>query len=118
MAGRHVVCSVGELPPGARRIVSLEGREIGIFNLEGSYYAVRNVCPHHGAPLCLGEVGGTMAPSRPHEYVFDEARVVVRCPWHGYEFDLESGRAVYDPDDLRVRVYPVTVEDGSVVLHV
>jgi nitrite reductase/ring-hydroxylating ferredoxin subunit len=112
---KHVVCSVDELPVGTRKIVEVGGRSVGVFNVDGRYHAVRNVCPHHGAPLCLGELTGTMLPSRPHEYVWGAENEILVCPWHGFEFELHTGRAVYDSTDLRVKVYPVTVEDGMVV---
>ena len=51
--GRHIIGHVSELPPGERRVVDAEGRSIGIFNVSGQYYALRNQCPHQGAPLCL-----------------------------------------------------------------
>ena len=113
---RHVVCSVAELPPGERKIVTIGKRSIGIFNFEGTYRAFRNICPHHGAQICLGEVSKMMAPSEPHEYVLSEDTLVLRCPWHGYEFNAETGEAVV-ADQLRVKVYPVSVEDGQVVLR-
>jgi 3-phenylpropionate/trans-cinnamate dioxygenase ferredoxin subunit len=114
---RHVVATTGELPEGTRKIVKVGGRSIGIFHEAGRYFAVRNACPHHGAPLCLGPLGGTLLPSRPREYIYGMENRVLRCPWHGYEFDVETGRAVYDPEDLRVKVYEVTVEGDDVVLH-
>ena len=49
--GNHAVARVSELPPGARKIIELEGRSIGVFNIKGAYYALRNTCPHQGAPL-------------------------------------------------------------------
>ncbi len=113
---KHVVCSVEELPPGERKIVTIGKRSIGVFNVEGTYRAFRNVCPHHGAQICLGDVSKMMAPSEPHQYVLSEETSVLRCPWHGYEFDAETGRAVV-AGDLRVKVYAVTVEEGNVVLR-
>src|SRR5687768_15644000 len=50
----HFVCRTDELPPGERKIVSANGRSIGVFNVGGRYYALRNLCPHRAAPLCLG----------------------------------------------------------------
>ena len=58
-----------------------------------------------------------MLPSEPQEYVWGMENRILQCPWHGYEFDIETGKTIYDPDDLRVKVYPVSVEDGKVVLH-
>lgn len=113
---RTVVCRAEELPAGARRVVSVGGRSIGVLNVEGRYYALRDVCPHQGAPLCSGTVGGTMLPSAPYEYVFGLEGRILRCPWHGWQFDLETGRSLFDPERVRVKTYPVAVEDGLVVV--
>ena len=112
-----VVGRADELPPGACRIVEVGGRSIGVLNVDGRYHALRNVCPHQGAPLCEGTVSGTMVPSAPHEYVYGLEGRVLRCPWHKFEFDLETGRALHDPERWRVKVYPVAVEDGLVVVE-
>ncbi len=107
---KHLVCKISELPPGARKIVDVEGRSIGVFNIKNSLYAVRNSCPHQGAPLCLGKVKGTMKSSKPHtyEYVMDEQIIV--CPWHCWEFDITNGRSVFNPHRMRVKTYEVTLE--------
>jgi nitrite reductase (NADH) small subunit len=117
LVSRHRVCSVDELPPGSRKIVNVDGRSIGVFNSSGEYYAVRNTCPHQGAELCLGRVGGTLLPAGPHEYVYGLAGRILRCPWHGFEFDLATGRSLFDPEGFRVKTYPVTVEEGAVMLE-
>ena len=113
---KQVVCHADELPPGTRTVVRLGGRAIGVFNIDSRYYALRDVCPHQGASLCAGTVGGTMLPSRPHEYVWGLEGRIVRCPWHGLEFDLENGRSLSDPDRWRVHTYPASVENGNVVV--
>jgi len=115
---RHVVCRVDELAPGDRRIVEIGGRSIGVLNFEGSFYAFRNVCPHHGAQICLGDLSKMMAPSEPHTYALSGDQVVLRCPWHGYEFDAATGEAIIDPERMRVRTYPVTVEADEIVIQV
>lgn len=56
---RYVVGRVSEVPPGARKIVEVAGRSIGVFNVNGQYFALRNRCPHQAAPLCLGAVKGS-----------------------------------------------------------
>ena len=134
--GRHVVGRVSEIPPGSRRIVEVEGRSIGVFNIHGTYYALRNSCPHQLAPLCRGTVTGTTLPSKPGEYKWGREGEIVRCPWHGWEFDITNGRSVFNPHRTRVKSYPVTVErdqpeedpsvetypvteeDGLVILHI
>jgi nitrite reductase/ring-hydroxylating ferredoxin subunit len=131
--GRHIIGRVSELPPGERRIVEVAGRSIGVFNVHGKYYALRNRCPHQGAPLCLGAIKGMALPSKPGEYVWGREGEILRCPWHGWEFDILTGRSIFNPHRVRVRTYevsvepdedpsvetyPVTVEDGVIVLHV
>jgi nitrite reductase/ring-hydroxylating ferredoxin subunit len=108
--GRHVVCPASELPPGKRTIVDVGGRSIGVFNVKGSYYALRNRCPHRGAPLCKGEVKDLITGSKPYEYVVEREGEILRCPWHGWEFDIVNGQSYFNPHRVRVRSYDVTVE--------
>jgi 3-phenylpropionate/trans-cinnamate dioxygenase ferredoxin subunit len=111
----HDVCSLDELAARGRVLARLGGREIGVvLDGAGRPHALRNRCPHHGAPLCLGRVRlreqgtpGSYAPA---------AQEVLRCPWHGWEFELESGRCPEDPA-MRVAVYAVRVDDGRVLVE-
>jgi 3-phenylpropionate/trans-cinnamate dioxygenase ferredoxin subunit len=107
----HLVCPVSELPPGERRIIDANGRSIGVFNIDGSFYAIRNRCPHQGAPLCRGLVTGTMAPSAPGVFDWQRQGEIVRCPWHGWEFDITTGQSIFNPHRTRVKRYEVTVEE-------
>jgi nitrite reductase (NADH) small subunit len=110
------VGSVEELRDEGCRVVNVRGRRIGVLSVGDQFFAVRNQCPHKGAPLCEGTVSGTFVPSRPHDYVYGLEDRVLRCPWHGWEFDLTSGKSLFQPDDVRVKVYRVTIEDGDVFL--
>ena len=103
---RHVVARADELPPGSRVVVDVAGRSIGIFNVGGALYALRNRCPHQGGPLCEGRVSGSLTSARPGEYVWDGSAPILRCPWHGWEFDMVTGRSWVDPERTRVRSYP------------
>jgi nitrite reductase (NADH) small subunit len=117
---RHVIDTVAGLPPGSHRVVEVGGRSIGVFNDDGRLHAVRNVCPHHGAPLCRGKVSGRMLPSAPHVYEYspDAGERVLRCPWHGFEFRLADGRSITDPERMRVKTYRVEVEGDEIVLYI
>lgn len=107
-----------ELPDGASKVVTVAGRSIGVFNSGGRYFALRNICPHHGAPLCEGPVSGQMRTSLPHQYeLADEPdERVVRCPWHGFAFRLADGQSTEDPAS-RVRTFRVELEGDEIVLY-
>jgi nitrite reductase/ring-hydroxylating ferredoxin subunit len=81
----------------------------------GDVHALRDVCSHHGARLSLGRIEPTVDGDDVGEYRFS-GRYMVRCPWHGFEFDVVSGRCLADAAH-RVRAYPVTVEEGVVVVE-
>jgi nitrite reductase (NADH) small subunit len=70
-----------------------------------------------GAPISAGSVGGTLVASAPQEFVCGRHERVLRCPWHGWEFDLETGRSLLEPRRVGLPVFRVTCEDGQVVLH-
>ena len=108
---RHEICTAGDIPIGKRKIVTVGKRSIGIFNVHGSLYAVKNTCPHQGAELCRGSVGGTMLPaSGPGEYNYAMDGQVLRCPWHFWEFDITTGEMIFVPEPYRVKTYDVALE--------
>ena len=115
MANKHIICRAEELPRGERRIVEIDGRSIGVFNVDGEFYALRNVCPHQGANLCAGPIGGTNLPVEGYQYEYGEEGKVLRCARHGWEFDITTGKNFDDPS-ISAKTYPVTVEEGQVVL--
>jgi nitrite reductase (NADH) small subunit len=117
VAQRHAVGALAEFPVGCSRIVEVAGRSIGVFNIDGALHALRNVCPHHGAPLCLGAVTGMMLPSKRYRYEYGLDGRILKCPWHGYEFRIEDGRSVVQPDTLRVRSYRVDVDGDQVFVY-
>jgi nitrite reductase/ring-hydroxylating ferredoxin subunit len=112
---RHVVARMEEIPPGGRKIVRVAGREVGIFNVDGSFYALKNSCPHQAARVCLGRIVGTTLPSETNEYVYGKEGRVLRCPWHGWEFDIATGESIFDPN-VRVVSYPTEVVGDAVAV--
>lgn len=114
----HDIGSVREWQPGDRRRMDLGGRAVCVVRTEESYFAINDTCPHHGASLSLGTIGGTMLASKPQCYEYGLDNAVIRCPWHGWEFELSTGRAMFNPDGMRVRTYPVRVVDDRVVVDV
>lgn len=109
---RHEVCSVDELPPGERRIVEVSGLSIGVFNVDGEFYALANVCPHQLAELCRGEIGGVVTSEGVGDYGWEREGEVVRCPRHKWAFDVTTGESVFNPH-LRTRTFDVEVEPSE-----
>jgi len=110
---KYVVATVDEIPPGGKKIVEVAGRSIGLFNLDGEYFALRNRCPHQGGPLCEGRIAGFVIGDTPGEYRYSRPGEILRCPWHGWEFDIRTGQSWFDPKGVRVRAYEVAVASGS-----
>ncbi len=110
---RHIVAAVGEIPPGGRKLVTLNGRDIGVFNLGGEFFALLNRCPHQGGALCRGSLTGLVTSTTPGEFTWSRAGEMLKCPWHGWEYDVRTGQSWCDPEDTKVRLYPVTIEPGE-----
>jgi nitrite reductase/ring-hydroxylating ferredoxin subunit len=99
------------------RLVKAGNTEIGILRWRERFFAVHNRCPHQKGPVCLGIVSGRLGGAVPGSMEVDEETPVLACPWHGWEFELEHGRALWDPS-YAVKVLPVRIESGRVVLDV
>lgn len=109
---RHEVCPVADLPPGERRIVEVSGLSIGVFNVDGEFHALANVCPHQLAELCRGALGGVVTADGVGEYGFEREGRVVRCPHHKWAFDVTTGESVFNPH-LRTRTFEVAIEGSE-----
>jgi 3-phenylpropionate/trans-cinnamate dioxygenase ferredoxin subunit len=107
---KYVVGTVEDIPVGSRKIVSVARRSIGIFNIDGEFYAVRNQCPHEGGPLCEGVLSGLVRSDEPGTYEYVKHGKILRCPWHMWEFDVTTGQSWFDPAKTRVRSYEATIE--------
>lgn len=110
---RHVIGRAAEIAPGSALRVEIEGRPIAVFNIDGDFVAIGDRCPHEGASLCRGQIIGLIESDAPGHYRIVRGGEFVRCPWHGWEFDLRTGRSWCDPDRTRVRSYEVTVAERS-----
>ena len=113
---KHPLFPLHELAPGEMRAAQVDKLSVVIVRkLDGSVRGLLNRCSHQGAKLSDGRVmplvvGGDVGKRQLTE------ELVIRCPWHGFEFDLEGGRCVADPRRQRVRGFEVTVEDDIVIL--
>ncbi len=104
-AGTQIsVCPLAELPPGAMHLVEHEGTKIGVFNCDGTLYAIEDRCSHDDGPLAEGE--------------FDRDACTVECPRHGSLFDLTTGRPKTLPAYAPVRTFTTAVVNDTIVLEV
>ena len=109
-----VVCPAEEIAPGKCKIVKINNKSIGIFNVNGNYHALLNYCPHKGGELCAGPVTGTSLPTDKTEFVYGYENALIRCAWHGWEFEIASGKCLLNPK-VRVKSYPVTIDGNNKV---
>jgi 3-phenylpropionate/trans-cinnamate dioxygenase ferredoxin subunit len=96
------VAEVSELEPGAKKQIDLDGVEVALFNVDGEYYAIEDVCTHDGAPLAHGRFRGEE----------------VTCPRHGARFNVKTGAALCMPAFEPVETYPVKVEENGIFIEV
>ncbi|MGH9827209.1 MAG: Rieske (2Fe-2S) protein [Blastocatellia bacterium] len=92
---------VEEVPPGMIREFQLEGVVIALSNVDGKFFAINNVCLHRGGPLGEGELQGK----------------VVTCPWHGWQYDVTSGKVCGNPA-VGVETYPVEVRGEDIFVDI
>lgn len=107
---KHAVAPADSIAPGGRLVVEAGGKRIVVWNLDGEFFALADRCPHQGGPLSHGQVMGHVCSAAPGEYAYERRGEVVRCPWHAWEFDIRTGRSVFDPRRVKTRAYPATVE--------
>ena len=117
---RYLAASSDQIPEHGRLVVDIGETTIGIFRVGGRLFAYVNVCPHMGGPVCQGlmipavrEVVGEDRVSL--GYAFDESEPRIVCPWHGYEFAIQTGSHPAKPS---IRLTPVPVEEEGGEVHV
>lgn len=113
----HIVAATSELPPGTRRVINVDGRAIVVFNVNGEYFGMLDRCPHNGGSLAQGMVTGLLQSSEPGSYAYSRPGEVIRCPWHGWEFDLRTGKSFCSGIKARARQFPVRIVEGSDIVE-
>lgn len=101
---------------GTNRIIAdVQGREIAVFNLGDEWRALSNYCTHQGGPVCEGMVSGSLTVNDEQELDYSYEDQLVSCPWHGWEFDIETGEHLARPK-YRLPRYDVVVREGRVYI--
>lgn len=102
MRERVAVARAGDLRPGQMLYVNVDGLPIALASVDGTIYAFSDSCRHEGGPLSSGVLRGE----------------VVTCPWHGWAYNVRTGKSVIPPIGLRVPTYPVIVEDETIFVEI
>ena len=113
MTQKHIVATAKELPPGTRKLVTVNNREIVVFNIKGEFFGVLNRCPHNGGSLCRGTLTRRISSPEPGVYETPDGAELIRCPWHGLQYDVRTGQSWCDPERARTITYPVRVARGD-----
>lgn len=96
------VAEVTALPPGSRKIISTPYAEIAVFNLDGDFFAIEDICTHDGGELASGRCEGDQ----------------IICPRHGARFCIRNGRALTPPAYDDITTYPVRIEQDMVQIDI
>jgi nitrite reductase (NADH) small subunit len=112
------VAKLDEFPDGSRKVVSCDGTEVGIFNVDGDVVAWFNNCAHMRGPICQGRIFKRVlepvaADRTTREMAFSETQTHIVCPWHGYEFDLKTGEHPGSAKH-RLRKANLKIQDGEI----
>ncbi|MCI4361369.1 MAG: Rieske 2Fe-2S domain-containing protein, partial [Thermoplasmata archaeon] len=111
---RVVVGKASEFANGDRRIVEVNGKSVGVFRVDDTFYAIRNRCPHQFGPLCVGALAPRAVSSGPGQFTMDPGVPLLACPWHGWEYDLATGQSFMGPGhgNVSARRYDVSLLPG------
>lgn len=115
-----LVAELSDIADGDHRIYRVGSLEVGVFRLQDKLYAWENRCPHAGGPVCQGKifrkVEEVLGPDQKSLGLRFSARPQIVCPWHGFEFDVATGRHPGDPK-VRLRPVPVEVREGRIYVR-
>ena len=107
------VAHVNDLPLGRVKSVRVGEETVALYRTAKGFFASESRCPHRGGSLAHGIQTAIVESKVPGEYLCSRPGEMVKCPWHGWEFDIRSGKSWCDPTRLRVRQYPVAVRAGT-----
>ncbi len=117
-----IVGKASDFKDPGRKVVDISGTEIGVFRLGDDFFAYHNICPHLDGPACQGKIlpcatEDVQADRTSAGRVYSKTQTNVICPWHGFEFDIRTGRHPTDAS-VRLRPVPVKVLNGDVLVSV
>jgi nitrite reductase/ring-hydroxylating ferredoxin subunit len=114
---KHVIAPLRDFPAGSRKLIDVKGRAIAVFNVNGEFFALANRCPHQGGSLIQGRLVGLVEASEPGCYRYSRRGEIIRCPWHGWEFDVRTGKSWCEPNRVRARQFSVSIAQGATLVE-
>ena len=94
------VVTRSEVPPGGKKLIEIDGRSIALFNVDGAFYAIDDVCTHDGGPLAEGKLTGCQ----------------IECPRHGARFDVRTGKPLCMPAIEPVATHQVLFQGDDILV--
>ncbi|SRR5579883_898096 len=116
---RYRICQTQDVPSGEQRTYTVKNIPLlVVHSKKGDFYALYRFCPHQRGDLSAGILGGlTQAAQAGEEFQYIREGEIMRCPWHGFSFDVTTGRCLSAPETLRVKTYALTVDNQEVFLE-
>ena len=113
------VGAVADFPGGRPLRIEVDGRSLSLVRRGHDFYALRDICPHQGGRLSAGTIGGVARAAEVGGPVTQQQQgLILRCPWHGWAYNVATGCSLVEPERVRVRAFPVRVEAGRVIVDV
>jgi nitrite reductase (NADH) small subunit len=116
---KYRVCHVQEIPSGEKQGFTIKNIPIVIVHSkQGEFYAIYGLCPHQRSALAAGALGGLTVASQPGEaFQYVREGEILRCPWHGFSYDVTTGACLSEAKKLRVKTYPLSIINQEVFLE-
>jgi nitrite reductase (NADH) small subunit/3-phenylpropionate/trans-cinnamate dioxygenase ferredoxin subunit len=95
------VATVSQIAPGTGMVANVNDKEVAVFNVDGTFYAIDNICKHRGGPLGEGELEGD----------------TVTCPWHAWQYNVKNGNCL-TKEGIKMDTYEVQVEGDEVKIAI
>ncbi|MET3699866.1 nitrite reductase/ring-hydroxylating ferredoxin subunit [Bacillus oleivorans] len=114
---KHLIGKTDEFLNKKSKKVRIGKKNLLVWKSDNLYFATSEKCPHQGASLSTVELAGTMLPSDPKKLCYGLDGTVIRCPWHAWEFDVQTGKKLYENDPRCLVTYEVIVENGEVYIN-
>lgn len=117
----YIIGPVESIPVGEGKVVEIGTRSIGVFNVGGTFYSLKNLCPHQAGPACdsklFDQIEAKILPNGKIEEYVEQEKCIFACPWHGIEFDARTGECL-TKKDWKIKQYPVYVnEENQIVVQ-